>query len=117
MKSFFPTRLAEFIFALVIGFFGVMHFMNADVMSSMIPDFMPGDGKVWVYIIGAGLIAAALAIMINKFKTLACYLLAAMLLIFVFSIHLKEAMNGNPGQLLKDTALAMAAIMIGNNKK
>ena len=114
MKSIFPTRLAEMLYALIMGFFGVMHFMNADVMSGMLPEFMPGDGKIWIYITGAGLIAAALAIIINKFKTLACYLLAAMLLIFVFTIHLKPAMDGNAGQLLKDAALAMAAIIIGN---
>ncbi len=114
MKSIFPTRLAEMLYALIMGFFGVMHFMNADVMSGMLPDYMPGDGKIWIYITGAGLIAAALAIIINKFKKLACYLLAVMLLVFVFTLHLKPAMEGNAGQLLKDAALAMAAIIIGN---
>ena len=114
MKSFFPTRLAEIIYALVMGIFGVLHFMNADTMSGMIPDFMPADGKIWIYITGAAFIAAALAIIINKFKTPACYLLALMLLVFVFTLHLQPAMDGNPGQLLKDTGLAMAALIIGN---
>jgi len=117
MKSFFPTRLAEMLYALVMGYFGVMHFMNADIMSGGVPDYMPGDGKIWIYITGAGLIAAALAILINKLKMPACYLLAAMLLVFVFTIHLKPAMDGDPaslGNLLKDTELAMAAIIIGN---
>jgi uncharacterized membrane protein len=102
------------LYALVMGIFGVLHFMNADVMSGMLPDYFPGDGKIWIYISGGGLIAAALAIIINKYKTLACYLLAALLLIIVFTIQLKPAMDGNPGQLLKDIALAMAAIIIGN---
>ena len=114
MKSFFPTRLAEIIYALVMGIFGVLHFMNADTMSGMIPEFMPADGKIWIYITGAAFIAAALAIIINKFKIPACYLLALMLLVFVFTLHLQPAMDGNPGQLLKDTGLAMAAILIGN---
>lgn len=114
MKSFFPTRLAEMLYALIMGFFGVTHFLNADIMSGMIPDFMPGDGKIWIYITGAALIAAALAILINKFKTTACYLLAILLLIFVFTLHLKPAMDGNPAMLLKDAGLAMAAIIIGN---
>ena len=114
MKSFFPTRLAEIIYALVMGIFGVLHFMNADTMSGMIPEFMPADGKIWIYITGAAFIAAALAIIINKFKTPACYLLALMLLVFVFTLHLQPAMDGNPGQLLKDTGLAMAALIIGN---
>lgn len=114
MTSYFPTRLAKIFFALIMVFFGVMHFMNADIMSGMVPEYIPGDGKMWIYLTGAALIAAAIAILINKFKTRACYLLALMLLIFVFTIHLQPAMEGNPGQLLKDSALAMAALIIGN---
>lgn len=115
MKSIIPTRVAEMLFALAIGAFGVQHFMHADMMGGMVPDYMPGGGKIWIYITGGALIAAALAILINKFKRIACYLLAVMLLIFVFTLHLKPAMDGNMGSLLKDTALAMAAIIIGNN--
>lgn len=116
MKSPLATRLAEIIFALAMVFFGVLHFQHVDAMSGMIPEFMPGDGKIWIYITGAGLMAAALAIIINKFKTIACYLLAVMLLIFVFTLHLQPALDGNPGSLLKDAALAMAAIVIGSRK-
>ena len=114
MKSLFPTRLAEILYAFIIGFFGVIHFMNVDSLSGMLPDYFPGNGAVWIYITGVGFIAAALAILINKLKTPACYLLAAMWLIFVFTIHLQPALDGNPGELLKDTGLAMAAIIIGN---
>jgi len=117
MKKIFLTRFAEIIYAFIMGFFGVMHLMNADTMSGLIPEYMPADGKIWIYITGAALIAAALAILINKFKTVACYLLAAMLLVFVFTLHLQPAMDGNPGQLLKDAGLAMAAIIIGNRTK
>ena len=115
MKSIIPTRVAEMLFALAMGTFGVLHFMHADMMGGMVPDYMPADSKIWIYVTGGGLILAAIAILINKFKRLACYLLALMLLIFVFTLHLKPAMDGNMGALLKDTALAMAAIIIGNN--
>jgi len=114
MKSPLIARLAEIIFSLTIGFFGLLHFGNADDMSSMVPEFIPGDGRLWIYVTGAGLLAAALAIIINIFKTPACYLLAIMLLVFVCALHLQPALDGNPGSLLKDTALAMAAIIIGN---
>lgn len=114
MKSPLAARLAEIIFAFAIGFFGVLHFSNADDMSSLVPEFIPGDGKMWINITGVGLMAAALAIIINIFKTPACYLLAIMLLVFVFTLHLQPALDGNPGSLLKDTALAMAAIITGN---
>lgn len=116
MKHPLAVRLAEIIFGASMGFFGVLHFLNVDAMSSLVPNIIPGDGTWWIYITGAGLLAAAVAIIINKFKGIACYLLALMLLVFVFSIHLKPALDGNPGSLLKDTALAMAAIIIGNNR-
>ena len=114
MKITFPTRLAEILYALIMGFFGIMHFMNADTMNAIIPNYFPADGKIWVYISGVVLIAAALGIILNKFKHITCYLLAVMLLIFVFTLHLQPALDGNPGQLLKDTGLAMAAVIIGN---
>lgn len=115
MKPFIPSKLAEFVFAAVIAYFGYLHFKNADMMGGMVPDYFPGDGKLYIYLTGAGFILAAIAIVIDIQKALACYLLAAVLLIFVFAIHLKS-FNSNPSGVLKDTALAMAAILIGNKK-
>lgn len=114
MKAFIPSRIAELLFALVIGMFGVTHFMKTDMMSTMIPSYLPGDASLWVYITGAALLLSAIAIIINTYKTLACYLLAAMLIVFVLTLHLEPAMDGNMGNLLKDTGLAMGAILIGN---
>lgn len=84
-------------------------------MGGMVPDYFPGDGKIWIYITGAGFILAAIAILTDIQKVLACYLLVAVLLIFVFTIHLKS-FDTNPSGVLKDTAMAMAAILIGNKK-
>lgn len=117
MRNLIPTRAAAVIYALSIGTFGALHFKNADIMGGGIPDYMPGDPKIWVYVTGTALILAALAIIINKYAKIACYLLALMLLIFVFALHLKPAMDGNMTMLLKDTGLAMAAIIIGNMSK
>jgi uncharacterized membrane protein len=115
MKPFFPTRLAEIIFALVFGYFGYVHFMKADKMGGGVPDMFPGDGKIYIFLTGAIFILAAIAIIVNKFKTEACYLLALVLIIFVFTIHLKN-FDSNPSGLLKDVALAMGAIFIGNGR-
>jgi uncharacterized membrane protein YphA (DoxX/SURF4 family) len=113
MKPFIPTKFAEIVFALVFAYFGYMHFKNVDMMAGGVPGFMPGEGKIWIMITGAGFILAAIAIVADIQKTLACYLLAAVLLLFVFLIHL-ENFDTNPAGVLKDTALAMAAIIIGN---
>lgn len=114
MKPIISSRIAGIIYALAVGTFGVLHFIHADEMKSGVPEYIPG-GIIWIYITGAGMILAAIAIIINKFTRLACYLLAAMFLIFVFTLHLKHLMNGNFTNVLKDTAMAMAAILIGNN--
>ena len=119
MKPFIPSKLAEIIFALIIGYFGYLHFKNAGIMAGMVPDYLPGGGKIWIYIAGAGFLLSALAIITGFLKTIACYLLAAELLVFVFILHLKPAMNKDSlhtAMLLKDTAMAMCAILIGNRK-
>lgn len=113
MKPFFPTKAAEFVFALVFAYFGYLHLKNANAMGMGVPDYFPGDGKLYIYLSGAGFILAALAIVADIQKTLACYLLAAVLLLFVFTMHLKS-FDSNPSGLLKDLAMAMGAIIIGN---
>ena len=115
MKPLIPTKIAEIIFALILIAFAYGHFSKADAMADYIPAYMPGDANIWVYVIGAALTLAAIAIITGIQKTLACYLLAVMLLVFVFTLHLEPAMDGNMSSLLKDTAMAMAAIIIGNN--
>jgi putative oxidoreductase len=123
MKQIVPTRVAEIVFALVIGFFGVNHFMHADMMSGYVPDFMPADAKIWVYVTGAAFILAAIAIITGIMKKPASYLLALLVLIIAFGIQMRGMMKaGDEGtkalymtMLLKDLAMAMGAILIGNN--
>ncbi|MGG9964335.1 hypothetical protein [Ferruginibacter sp. SUN106] len=117
MKSIIPTRIAEMIYGLVMIAFGLLHFKYGKGGMG-VPSFMPGDPSIWMYITGAGFLLAGIAILINKFKKLACYLLALMLFIFILTIHLMPAINDhNFAQPLKDAGLAMAAIMIGNASK
>jgi putative oxidoreductase len=115
MKAFIPSKLAEVIFALIIAYFGYWHFTHADSMGKGKPDFIPGPGSLWIYITGAGFVLSAIAILTDIKKTLACYLLAAMLLIFVFTIHIKS-FESNPFGALKDVAIAMCALIIGSKK-
>src|SRR5439155_25532918 len=90
MKPFIPSKLAEVIFALIIAYFGYLHFKNADSLGRSVPGFIPGPGSLWIYITGIAFVLAAIGILTDIKKTLACYLLAAMLLIFVFAIHIKS---------------------------
>jgi len=118
MKKLIPSRFAEIIFALVMGAFAAIHLKYGGSSSGAVPSYFPGDDPVWMYITGTGLALAAIAILLNKFKRPACYLLAAMLLVFIFTIHLPASLKGaSHYQLLKDVGLAMAAIIIGNGCK
>jgi len=113
------SRIGTILYALVIGFFGINHFLNASGMAAMVPTFFHG-GIIWVYLSGAALIAAAIAILINKQTRLAGLLLALFLLIIVLTIHLPavlqapdEAASRFPlTNLIKDSGLAAAALMI-----
>ncbi len=108
------TKLGRFLLAAPMAIFGILHFMAADAMGGMVP--LPG-GVIWVYITGVALIAAAVSIIIQKKARLAATLLAILLLIFVFAIHLPGAMKGgDSGQmsmmsLLKDLAIAGGALV------
>jgi len=114
MNNLIPTRVAGIIFALTIAAFGVRNMLKANSMDIIVPDYMPGD-TVWMYITGVCMILAAVAIVLNnKLTRIACYLLALMLIIFVCTLHIKPAMDGNPSNMLKDIAIAMGAIIIGN---
>ncbi len=98
--------LGKYLFALPFAVFGVLHLMNANAMAGL------AYGQVWlVYLTGACLIAAAASMLLGKYDKLASTLLGIMMLVFVFAIHLKPAMAGDMGQLLKDTMLAGGAWM------
>jgi len=110
------VRIGTILFALVIGYFGVMHIMNASMLAGAVPQAVPESMRtVAVYISGAAMILAALAFIINKYARLAGILLAVLLLIFALAIHLNHYMGGDQmamGQFLKDTGLAAGALVI-----
>lgn len=103
--------IGKFMYAIPMVVFGLFHFMNANSMGGMVPSFIPG-GVIWVYLTGAALIAAAVAIIIGKKAKLATQLLGLMLLLFALLVHLVSVTNGNDmsmPSLLKDIALAGGA--------
>lgn len=121
MKNFISTRLAIILFACIMGFFGANHFLHAKEMASIVPTFLPAP-IVMVYISGAGFLLAAIAFIIDRYAKLAGYLLAVMLLIIVFTMDVPgiihaAALNTKMmyiTNLLKDSGLAMAAIVIAD---
>jgi len=112
-------RIGVVLYALVIGFFGVNHFLNGTGFQNTIPSFIPYH-IFWVYLTGAALIAAAISFLTGKYTRAAGLFLALYLLVIVFTIHMPALIRseGNPiisialTNLVKDTGLAGAALMI-----
>lgn len=111
------TTIGRFLYALPLLVFGILHFMNAANMAGMVPSWIPG-GEFWIYLTGAALLAAGIAMIIRKMASLATLLLAIMFLIFVLTIHLPAVLGGDQmamTSLLKDTALAGAALYLSGH--
>ncbi|AWO02250.1 DoxX family protein [Chitinophaga alhagiae] len=114
MRFNIPTQAAVVLYALIWACFGINHLINAKEIVSMVP--VPG-GVFWIYFTGVAMLLAAIAIIFNIQARLAGYLLALMLLVFIFTIHVPGLINGNlmaPVNILKDLGLLCGAIIIAN---
>ena len=117
------SRFAIILLAVVMAVFGIYHFVYPQNLVGYVPSFLPSVGNLWVYLPGAAFILAAIAFITNKKVKLAAYLLAALLAIFVLTIHLPNYLNGGDPELrqsefvalLKDTAIAAFALHIAAN--
>jgi|SRR6186713_1804360 len=113
------SKIGTIFYALVIGFFGLNHFMNGTGMQKMVPSFLPG-GVIWVYITGGCLLLAAIAFLINRYTRLAGLLLCLFLVLIVVTVHLPAVLNAPDSEyrrfpmvnLIKDTGLAAAALLV-----
>jgi len=96
------SKVGTIFYALVVGFFGINHFLNGTGMQKMVPSFLPG-GVIWVYITVACLVAA---------------------LLIVLTVHLPAVLNAPDNNsrrfpmtnLIKDTGLAAAALLVASRK-
>ena len=117
-------KIGTILYALVIGFFGINHFVNGMGMQRLVPSFLPG-GVAWVYITGTALIAAAIAFLLDKQTRLAGLLLAVFLILIVLTVHLPAVLNApDEGSrrfpmvnMIKDTGLAAAALLIAGRQR
>lgn len=108
------AKIGRILFAIPFAVFGMMHFMNASMMAGMVP--IPG-GVIWVYLTGACLIAAAIAILIGKYARLACQLLGLFLMLTALTVHLPGILSApdmgaaapSMSNMLKDVSLAGGA--------
>ncbi len=117
-------KIGRILYALVVAFFGINHFLNGTGMQNTVPSFIPG-GVFWVYFTGTALLLAAISFLIDKQTKLAGLLMAAFLLIIVLTIHLPAVLHAEDvgsvrfplTNLVKDTGLAAGALMVAGSRK
>jgi len=113
------SAAGKYLFAIPMMIFGLFHFINADAMAGMVP--IPG-GVFWIYLTGSALLLAGVSMLISKYDDWSSFLLAALLLTFVATMHLPGVIAGGDmaqmsmTNLLKDFALAGGALIYLNSK-
>jgi uncharacterized membrane protein len=109
------STAGKWMYLVPFAIFGLNHFMAADMMSSMVPAWLPG-GSLWVYLTGAATLAAVVAVAMNKKAKLALALSGVMLVLYALLVHVPTMMSEDPMMktmgmvsMMKDIMLAGAA--------
>jgi putative oxidoreductase len=113
------SRIAIYLLSIVLITFGVFHFIMPYDLLVYVPDFLPG-GIRWAYLTGAAFILVGVSFLTNQYVKVASYLLSALMLIFILSIHVPNAINAADEtyrkfallNVLKDTAIMGFALHI-----
>lgn len=118
------SRVAVVLFAIVIAFFGLYHFIDPENLVTFVPDYMP-RGHAIVYGVGAVLMLTSLSILLHRRVKMACYLLALLLATFALTVHLQGYLSLSDRQLralslmnmIQGLALACCVLYVGATVK
>lgn len=108
--------IGRILFAVPFGIFGLNHFLMQDFFEGMLTSFIPGGGYTILFT-GTLLIAACISIIANRYVRISCAVLAFLLLMFIFTIHIPQLFDVETRkaafvELLKDTSLLGGCLMI-----
>lgn len=110
------TIAGRILFALPFAVFGINHFIMMDYYFGMLTSFIPKTAFIMI-LTGILLIAASISIITKKFVQISTLLLAALLFIFIVTIHIPHLINRIEPTitmiaLLKDISLLGGSLMI-----
>jgi len=116
------SRVGRIVFALPFAVFGTLHLSMGAAMAATVPGWVPGPQIAWVYLTGVAMIASALAIAADRFARVAGLGIAALMGLFVLTVHIPGLRDPALAQiamisLLKDTALLGAALMVAGRPR
>lgn len=110
------TTIGRILFAIPFAVFGINHFLMMDYYMGMLTSFIPQTAFIMI-LTGLLLIAASISIITKKLVRLSTILLAALLFIFIVTIHIPHLVNKVDTTvaliaLLKDISLMGGSLMI-----
>ncbi len=113
------SRIAIYILSVVLISFGIFHFLYPRDLLVYVPLSLVG-GITWAYIVGMAFILVGLSFLTNQFVKITGYILAAMLIIFILTIHLPNYNHAGDRDMrqmaliniLKDTAIMGFALHV-----
>jgi uncharacterized membrane protein YphA (DoxX/SURF4 family) len=109
------TKFSKWLFIIPFAIFGFLHFGPIEFSLPYVPTWLPFPA-FWIYFVGACLFAFAISASIGKFDKLASLLLAILMLVFVFTIHIPKAISGDFVGVIgatRDICMAGASILFG----
>ena len=109
--------IGRILFAVPFAVIGLTHFLMRPHFLEMLNNSLFPGSLYAVILSGIMLIVASISILLNKYVKVACLWLAGMLLVIIISIHVPnlfypEHFEYALNQLLKDSALLGASLMI-----
>jgi uncharacterized membrane protein len=91
--------LAPIFFAVTMAVFGSQHFTAARGVSTIVPSFYPFP-LFWTLLVGVALEATALSLATKRYARLAATLFAAMMIIFILTMHIPNII-ADPKNILR----------------
>ena len=111
------TTIGRILYALPFALFGINHLIMKDYYLGMLTSFIP-LGAYTIIITGILLIAASISIITKKYAKQATIMLAALLFIFIVTIHIPHLFSDSSDKtsvliaLLKDISLMGGSILL-----
>ena len=106
------TRYGRWLFASSLVVFGVLHFVYAPYIATLIPGWIPAP-LFWAYSVGVAFIGTAVSIFLNRQRSLGTGLLGLMFLLWVLLLHGPRVV-ANPHSEPEWTSLCVALAMSGS---
>jgi putative oxidoreductase len=123
MKLYMNTlvRSGQYLFAIPWIVIGVQHFMYADFLETLVPEYMPVR-RGWVYLTGIAMMAAGVSFLIDVKPRLAALGIGIMLTFFILQLH-APLVSSDPHnsmhwtRALQDITIASIALMLTSRKE